>query len=321
MQSLQSRLDEALSLKNEGNYEGAHASLTGLISEAQTATDPFLATLLNHRGILNREWQKYVDALNDYRSALMASDSDEQKAFTHINIADLHRNALAGYPAAHSSLDEALTFCENGSFNHALAVDQRGLVFKAQKDYHSAIESYKRAMRVCEDILQKTPSKNVENRVAQICQHLGDAYLELKDPALLDEAVDYQNRAAGIFREHNDKRGTTNTLTILGRIAMAKKQYDVAIKEFEEAYRIANEMNDNRGITLLSLDLTEAYLHNDNIRNANLHASRFTSGVSNQEISGHDINQIRDQYHRVVDLGGTQVIVGQHLKETAAVFK
>ena len=72
-------------------------------------------------------------------------------------------------------------------------VDQRGLVFIAQGDYSSAIQAYKKARGVCEDLMQSKPGdEDIENRFGQVVHHLGVAYVFLNEPERVDEAYESQ---------------------------------------------------------------------------------------------------------------------------------
>ncbi|MBW3018587.1 tetratricopeptide repeat protein [Candidatus Woesearchaeota archaeon] len=315
MLDLQGRLDEAKGLAAHGRYQDACDKFSMLIDRValksvreiiipESQNQALVADIFNHRGIAKRMLGQYDEALKDYNLAWAASESDEQKAFAHINIADIERVAQSDFPAAHCSLDEALTFCENGSLMHAKAVDQRGLVFVGQEDYPSAIAAYKTARRICEALIFDHASAEIENRFGQVIHHLGAAYVALNDPEKVDEAYDSQITALDIFTRLGDQQGVVNAVRTIGMIAAIKEDYTEAIAQYERALNVLDETKYDRAIVAVSLDLAEAHLRNGEPEKAEPYLARFSDGVLNEEITDHDTQLMKDQFNNVLGLYG-----------------
>ncbi len=259
--TLNSILEESRKLENLGKRQEAVDYLSTVIHEAQE--EPlFLADLYNQRGFVKRMMQDYDEALSDFQAARANAKFTSQKAAAYINMADIHRVAKGDAPAAHASLDKALENAERWTVLEAKALDQRGMVFDyTEKKFPEAIREYRRAQRICEDILENQPdNKEAENRFGQVVLHLGYCYFEANDPALLPKAYETLNNALQIFQKHDDRQGIMNTVTSLGRLAMHHKDYDGALMQYQQAWKILEETQHKGGICSLALHLAEAYL-------------------------------------------------------------
>jgi len=263
---------------------------------------------------------QYDEALSDYNAAFEVSESDEQKALACVNVADIQRVAQSKLSAAHCSIDEALTYCTNGSLMHAKAVDQRGLVFVAQKDYPSAIDAYKRARVVCEDLLNsETMDADTANRFGQIIHHLGVAYILLDNPEMVDEAYDSQINALAIFSELGDRQGVVNTVSTLGKIAMIEKDYGEAIKKYEQARGILEETGYSRAITSLSLNLAEAHLQEEP-EQATPYLKRFRDSILKKELTDQDIQGMQDQFNNMARLYDSSTLTIDGFEQVREIF-
>jgi len=296
-------LKQAKELEVKGEYSKADNRLSFIIKETERYIDPdFLADALNHRGIVKRMLMQYDNALEYYEEALKINSNAEQKAFANVNIADIYRVAKSDFRTAHFSLDEALSYAKNGSLMHAKAVDQRGLVFLAQKEYGSAIKSYQRAIDICKDLMTSNPNKEIKSRFGQAVHHLGIAYIKLSKPEKVEEAYESQISALNVFKKLGDQQGIVNSVSALGQIAMIRNKPNESIKQYKEAWEILEKTGYERGKTALSLNLAEAYLTKKEPRKAIPYLEHFRDGIINQKITKHDINLMQNKFTKVVEM-------------------
>jgi tetratricopeptide (TPR) repeat protein len=289
-------LEKAKGLEVQGKYKEADDVLSMAITQLQSSQRPDIAKLLNQRGIVRRMLERYDDSFKDYESALKVEPEKEQKALAYMNMADIYRVAKKDFGEAHTSLDEALTYAGNSTLMHAKAVDQRGLVFIAQKEHDSAIASYKKARDICEKLLKEQPeNQSIQNRLGQIIHHLGVAYVLSEDPSKVDEAYNSQLSALETFTKLGDQQGIVNTITTIGKIALIKNNPGEAIAQYEKAWVILQKTKYNRAIIGLALDLAEAYLKKGDLIKAKPYLERGAQGLKNHELTKHDLDLIQNQ--------------------------
>lgn len=301
--TLESILEEAKELEVKCEYPEADKLLSSIIKRAKEYRDPdFIANVLNHGGIIKRMLLKHDDALEYYEEALKLKTGDEQKAFAHINIADIYRVDKRDFGTAHLYLDEALSYVENGSLMHAKAVDQRGLVFSSQENYNDAINSYQRAIGICKDLMKNKSNKEIENRFGQSVHHLGVDYIKLNDPEKVDEAYELQRNALKVFKRLGDQQGIVNSVSALGDIAMIENKPNEAIEQYKEAWGILEKTGYGRAITVLALNLAEAYLTKKQSAKAIPYLEHLRDGIINQKVTGDDMALMKNKLNKVVKM-------------------
>lgn len=302
MNNLQSRLEEAKQLEAEGRYEDADVLFSELIVFAQKNQDSLLPTLFNHRGIDRRMLRQYDESFIDYENALNSNPDNEQSAFAWVNKADIYRVRDLDFPSAHSSLDEALTYAENGSLMHAKTLYQRALIFLAQEHVDCNIRSHEEAVKVLEELLKIENTKDVKKSLGQNLQGAAVGYIFLGDLDKINEAYGLSIGALNLFEELNDQQGIFNSVINLGRIAEITKKYDEAIIQYKRGWNVLEKTGYGRSITTLSLHLAEAYLTKGEIEKAKPYLERFGEGIVNEEITDHDKGIIKERYQSVREL-------------------
>lgn len=298
-------LKEAKESETKGEYLKAEQSLTELIEQAQLSSDPLLAELFNHRGITRRMLAQYDASFADYQKAGETAQDNEQKALAFINMADIQRVGYNNLPAAHLSLDEALTYTENGTLLHVKAVHQRGLVFCGQDNLDYAIPYFKRAQEICERLIISNPEdKDTKKRLGMIIQGLCSIYLQSKDkePKKVDEAYNTLLTTLDQLRKINYQEMVSNVLTTLGEISLFKRDADEAIKQYSEAQEIMNKIGYPGGIVGLDLYLAEAYFIKKEPSLAVPHLERFAQGVINQKVTAYDLESDKEKINRVKEM-------------------
>ncbi len=288
-QTLAQIMEESRKLENAGKRQEAVDYLKVEIDKACVDHAPYTADLFNQRGFVYRMMQNYDGAANDYSGAISWSTTRDQLAAAHINMADIHRVAKGDAPAAHASLDKALENAGRWSVLEAKAHDQRGMVFDyTEKKFPEAIKEYRRAQRICEDLLEQNPDdKDAQNRFGQAVLHLGYCYFETNDSALLPKAYEALNGALEIFQKHDDRQGIMNTVTSLGRLALHHKDYDGALTQYQKATEILRETQHRGAICSLHLHYAEVYLAKgkEGRDQAFLHLEALRDGIKKGDMS------------------------------------
>jgi tetratricopeptide (TPR) repeat protein len=300
MASIDELLSKTKQYQVNGNFKQAEKEFSDLINLGRKLNDPTLALILNESGINKRMlggsdplW--YDKALEDFNDAFRFGNNT-QKAYALTNMADIYRVAKSNFTKAHTSLDKALIFCDNGSLMYAKVVDQRGLVFVGQSKFNSAIESYKQAEQICDKLLKKNPKdKDVQNRYSQILHHLGVAY-DLSDKKnKRNEICFHQINAYKIFKKLGDKQGMMNSQISIARIQAQEKKYDLSLQNYKKAFKISVDIKEKRSITALALEMGELYLQKKDTSNAEKFFNRFIRGIKKEQITNHDLNHTQLQ--------------------------
>jgi len=300
MNDLVSRLEEAKQLGAEGRYKDANVLFSELIGLAEK--DSILPKLFNHRGINNRMLRQYDKAFADYENALNSNPDDEQTSFAWINKADIYRVRDSDFSSAHSSLDEALTYAENGNLMNAKALYQRALIFLAQGHTDCNIRSHEEAIKILERLREGDDTKDVKKSLGQNLQGAAVGYIFLKDPDRIGEAYGLSIRALDLFEELGDQQGIFNSVINIGRVAGITNNYDESIIQYKRGMDIVEKTGYGRSITVLSLHLAEAYLESDQPNQAVPYLERFEKGVADGEITAHDEGIIEEMYQNVKEL-------------------
>ncbi len=301
-------LKEAKELEVKGEYARADNRLSFIIKETERYVDPdFLADALNQGGIVKRMLEQYDDSLNYYKKALEINPVNEQKALANVNIADICRVDKSDFEIAHEYLEEArlcarkIPYAKNRGVIYAKIKDQKGLVFLAQEEYDSAIESYQESIDICNNLMKHHPSdKEIENRFGQSVHHLGVAYIKQNDPNKVKEAYKSQISALNVFKELGDQQGIVNSVSALGQITMIENKPNESIKQYEEAWEILKKTGYERGKTALALNLAEAYLTKEQPGEAIRYLKHFRDGIN--KITEHDINLMQDKFNNVLEM-------------------
>ena len=285
-------LQETKELEVQGEYQKAEKILDEVITYGNI--ENLFPALLNQRGIIRRMLGNYDLAYSDFQGVLDKGPDDEQKAMACINMADIERLERE-YGIAHSSLDEALIHAGDRTLMHAKAVDQRGLVFVAQKQYDSAIYAYNKAIKICELLVDKQPEvRDNKNRLAQSLHHLGVAHF--LDGFQSADAYQSQYRALQIFEELGDQQGMVNCMTTLGKFFAEDGRHAAAIPQYEKAWEILKQTKYQRAITHLAMSLGKEHLALGHKKEAIHYLKIFTKGVLNRTLTEADKTTVKKDF-------------------------
>src|SRR5688572_5713903 len=144
------------------------------------------------------------------------------------------RNTSAGnITAAKLYLDSAFALATKLKYPKGLSVASRymGGVFHNQANYPEAMKQYKAALKIAEDIRDKSLIAKCLRNMGIVLAVQGDREGGLK----------YYQDCLKIAEEINDKELIATTHTSIGNIYNGQGKYRDAIKEFEEAYKIQKE--------------------------------------------------------------------------------
>ncbi len=301
----------AKDLEFEGQYKKVIDVLMPLFG---TNMHVHRATAHNMVGLAMRMLRDFEGAKIHYDLALKTAEHDNNRALAHINMADIYRAAEAKYGFAHISLDDALTFAENGSMMHAKAVDQRGLIFVGQKDLVSAVTCYWRAEEIsCKLYHRTSPDSNsyrdVVKAYANALSHYADACILLpeqmeKAGASVVGASEKQEKALELHTKIKNNSGIANSVTGLGRLVIISSagvcaQMETIKQYYDQAAEALKNSDFTRAKAALHLNYAELYLHFNRLSMASTYLSLFVNDVESKQITPHDVPLMQPQFERI----------------------
>ena len=313
--SFEEIIDYAKDLEFEGKFQQVIDVLMPLFD---TNMHLHRATAHNMVGLAMRMLRRFEEAANHYLSALVDAQTDHNKALAHINLADLKRVAKSDYISAHMSLDEALTYAENGSLMHAKAVDQRGLVFVGQKDLESAIPYYGCAADISREIYSKTSNqsdayRDVVKVYANALSHYADACILLPEQmenarASVVEANKRQAEALKLHSEINNNASIANSVAGLCRLMLMMLKLnpliDTSQLESIEPYYLQAEAalsgsDFTRGKAALHLNFADLYMNYFIPEKAAPYLSQVVKDFDAGQLTPHDLSLMEPQIRKV----------------------
>lgn len=142
--------------------------------------------------------------------------------------------AQGNYGMAFQFYDHALELIQTYNYNRYVPtiLKQIGVIFRVTGDYVKATEHLTRALALSNELGNLQES-------AQIKTSLGWLYMNQGN---YDLAMDFANQALVELQTIHDDAGMTNCYNLIGFTHMRKKEYSVAIENFQMCYKIRNEM-------------------------------------------------------------------------------
>ena len=292
--------------------------------EAPKIEESLIAELYNRRGIARRTLGNYDGSVNDYQLALAITTDPNQRALARINLADVHRMGFKDFSQAHASLDEALTFIDNGTLIHAQAVDQRGLIFQAEGNYETALACYRRAISICEELLNlDLPKENDDlqrslrsssaleamDRLVQAYQHQGEAAFDLyrknKEVSPLRLAIESEEKVMELSTK-SQQPNSMNTLykarQRLGLISFESGEVQKALDDQFSALDYAGLIGSQKDIGISSLYVAECLFSLGRSQEAVPHLKRFQDSVVDGIIPRQDYFILKPKVKNTMDL-------------------
>lgn len=221
------------------------------IVEAPKIEESLIAELHNRRGMARRMQENYAGSEADYQMALAITTDPKQRALARINLADVRLVGFKDFTLAHASLDEALTFIDNGTLIHAQAVDQRGLIFRAEENYETALACYRRAITICEELLnlvlkpelesspkplRSSSALEVMDHLVQVYQHQGetafDWYKENKEDSMLRLARESEEKVMELSAKYQLPDSTNLIYGARQRLGLINSEDDKEICKY-----------------------------------------------------------------------------------------
>lgn len=196
---------------------------------------------------------KYEVALSYLQKALKMDSLSKHKgnlARDKTNIGNVHQR-MGNYAMAATNYFDALTYFEsiNDSFSTGSLYVNIGNNFNYQNQHERSLHYYEQALKIFteqgDDIL-----------VAQTREAIGITYVYLHR---FNEALSALNSASESFKKLNQMSHISSVCINLGFLYEEKKDYLVAIEQYEKALEIALKIGDLDGQMIALLDIASCY--------------------------------------------------------------
>ncbi|TAE00051.1 MAG: hypothetical protein EAZ97_06915 [Bacteroidetes bacterium] len=201
-------------------------------------------------------------AQTDFRDQLRIRLEQEKIDSNKVNIMnELAFNYIFSIPdSAIRYADLGLRLAEKIKFKHGIAdaLNNIGILHRAEGSYKSAIEYHLKALAINEAINDKLG-------VANNYINIGLVYYAQENAA---KAIEYYYKCLKIKEELNDKEGVANALNDMGNIYVNVKNYEKALEFYKNALKIRYELNDPRKTAWTIKSMGMALSHQKNYEEA-----------------------------------------------------
>lgn len=244
-------------------------------SEESNLLKSNIALLLNNVGVLYKSGGEYDKAIEYYQENfnIQAEIGDLlNMARSKANIGNVYFYFGLDYLKALDYYEESLEFFEQYAEKHrenpaeyeqarlgmANILNNIGLVYKEQKNYGLALENYRKALKLFEE-LESKPG------IAQTQSHIGIVYLEGEN---YSDALMYSQDALRIYREIGQRKEVASALENIGSIYYQWGKYDQALQHYEESLQISKELNLKKEVYDVYKEISDVYAARGNFRKA-----------------------------------------------------
>ena len=260
------QVSEADLLRREENYQLALDIYLDL--EKLSGTDWFA----EHQGqIIYGIGNSYIkmslltEAMNHFSKALdIYAVSDEPRVGTIFGRLGYIYRKLGELDKAADYYDRSLTIHKKlGKFSeYASTLTDRGAVYRLQGQYEEALRKSNVALKIRQREFAKIGGSVSEIDVGLSFSAIGNIYIKINE---LAEAQKFFEDAFEIYTRNRYKRGIASTHNRFGQIAVEKSEFEEAMRQFKQGYRVAlgidteaeiNSLN-KQGSLLIQLDRLE----------------------------------------------------------------
>jgi len=154
---------------------------------------------------------------------------------------------------------DSAQFYFNKAFNIAKSIDfksqfakmvyNRGVDFEMNYSFIRAIQNYKNAAIVYEELSDL-------RKVANLNNYIGYCYINMFAE---DKAIEYYLKSLTIFEQIDNKEGIAINFTDIGNLYYDQENYDYAKKYFQDALTIYEKLEDTEGIATCYTNLGNAF--------------------------------------------------------------
>ncbi len=326
---LMSTIEDLLEKGKTLSWGEQEAEFTALLQgynlvEAPKIEESLIAELHNRRGMARRMQENYAGSEADYQMALAITTDPKQRALARINLADVRRVGFKDFSLAHASLDEALTFIDNGTLVHAQAVDQRGLIFRAEENYETALACYRRAINICEELLnldlkperedspkplRSSSAAEVMARFVQVYRHQGEAAFDLYkkngEVSPFRLAIESEKKVIELSTKYqlpNSADSIINAKNMLGLIYFESGEVQRALDYQLSALDYAGVLGSQRSIGISSIYVAECLFSLKRDQEAFTFLKIFRDKIADGSIPAQDYSTIEDKVRNILRL-------------------
>jgi two-component system, sensor histidine kinase and response regulator len=196
-----------------------------------------LALNYNNMAIIYYNQNNFEEAISNYQESLKISQQSgnfQDMAMAMSNIAELYIRQQK-YAEALDYYQRSMVLKEKVNDMVGLATNLGGIgeIYKLQGRYSEALNYYLRSLKIQESIGNKPD-------MAVLLQGIGSCYFELHES---EKALDYCTRGLAIAKSIGHKKFIRDGSEILSKIYKAQKQFNVALKYYEDFKLYSDSIN------------------------------------------------------------------------------
>lgn len=209
--------------------------------------------IISHYGRAYQNLARYDKAKESYDK--LCEIASGELGYYHKIDCRLNQSRLAvikgDYTSALQMSLEALTMTDQHNYEQYVeSLTQIGEVYLELTEYKLCAQYLFQALKISESAGLKLKTIIIYNNLAWLTKIEGQ----------YDAAMEYTRKAEAISEAIDYKRGVAEARNVRGLTYFLKKDYARAMKEYDTALAIRNEINDIRGISATLYNRTEVYL-------------------------------------------------------------
>ena len=159
---------------------------------------------------------------------------DDELAFSYTGLSRVYRGAGDNDKALnYNNLAISIASTGNNDSLKMVAFNSLGNTYRSKNEQLLAFRNYLQALNVAELSKKSALIKNCYSR-------LSDFYAGIED---FDKAIDYDMKVLDIDRQNNNRYAILDDYNNIGKLFTAKKQYDIALKMYEDAITLADSLH------------------------------------------------------------------------------
>jgi tetratricopeptide (TPR) repeat protein len=220
----------------------------------------------------------YETALHQFQQALSMAASSIEQAERRIDISETYYQ-MQDYQNAIAALDEINISKDGNNTLESKIQNQKAKIYAQTNQVQKAVDAYQSSQNSMRGN-NTSRQKNEEQSLKIAKEEVADV---LHEQQLYDDEINFRNSSLEFNLESNKLKDVTEDKIGLGKALAAKGDNEAAIREFEDAIRLADTLNTPKEKAQAFLALANIYEGDDRPRQALSAYKKYSEAVTQHE--------------------------------------
>lgn len=248
------------------------------LSDNHRGTPEFKRTLLG-LGTCYLKLNQHAEALDYFTRYSYLSLTQSEKTDAHLNISEVYYQAN-NYTQALEAAAQAETINPNpDDLTRVKIQNQKAKIFAKTNDLEKATDLYQSS----QNTLRSNPGANRAKEEKSLESAKEDIIDVMREQKRYDDEIEFRNQSIEYNLESNNLKGATKDKVELGKALAARGETTTALKELEEAARIADTIGSPKDQAKAFLALADLYTKNNRTDRALDAYKRYSAAVIKTE--------------------------------------